>query len=210
MVDAALKATLKKKYGTEQVYVIPFGSALMVPDKFSAPCRLPEMQVLGGQFILRSDAEYNNAVVQPIPYILVTNKEHSKVYVTKRIAGEERLKDSLALGCGGHINPCDAGDTLIRNAALREMNEELKIRLAKDTELQTVGSVRDLESPTREHLGIVMIATAASVSVKEKESLEGHWMDFHDLLREYHHFESWARLIIDEMFLSKKGINGIF
>lgn len=200
MVDAALKATLQKKYRDEQVYVVPFKKVAHIPDKYNSLTSIDFKD--GGMLILRSDAEYNPAMIQLIPYIIVMNKAHDKVYVTKRIAGEERLRDSLALGCGGHINPCDYGKDIVMNAALREMNEELNIHLAKNTELKTVGTVRDFESKTNEHLGIVMVATAGSVSVKEKESLKGFWMSFGDLKRDYDKFESWAQHIIDYIFIN--------
>lgn len=206
MIDPALKATLQKKYGTEQVYIIPLAYATSVSDKF-APGK--PQNVYGGSFVLRSDAEYNEALIQIIPYILVVNKAHDKMYVTKRIAGEERLRDSLALGCGGHINPCDFGADFIGNAANREMNEELNIRLAKDTDLVTVGTVRDLNSATKEHLGIVMIATAGTVSVKEKDTLKGYWMTYDELVANYANFESWAKHILDYMFENGGSIESI-
>lgn len=206
MIDPALKATLQKKYGTEQVYTIPLTYATSVSDKF-APGK--PQNVYGGSFVLRSDAEYNEALIQIIPYILVVNKAHNKMYVTKRIAGEERLRDSLALGCGGHINPCDFGADFIGNAAHREMNEELNIRLAKDTDLVTVGTVRDLNSATKEHLGIVMIATAGTVSVKEKDTLKGYWMTYDELVANYANFESWAKHILDYMFENGGSIESI-
>ena len=200
MIDAALKATLQKKYGDEQVYVVPFNQVAGVPDKFADPLTFCSYKFYEGSFILRSDAEYNPAMIQLIPYIIVTNKAHDKLYVTKRIAGEERLRDSMALGCGGHINPCDSGRDIIMNAAFREMNEELNIHLTKDTELQQVGTVRDLSSETNEHLGIVILATARTVSVKEKENLKGAWMTYEDLVINYSCFESWAKHILDYMF----------
>jgi len=209
MVDAALKATLQKKYGDEQVYVVPFGQVAGVPDKFADPLEFCSYRFYEGSFILRSDAEYNPAMIQLIPYIIVTNKAHDKLYVTKRIAGEERLKDSLALGCGGHINPCDCGRDLIMKAAFREMNEELNIRMAKNTNIIQIGTVRDLESKTNEHLGIVMLVTAGSVSVKEKENLKGLWMTYDELVANYSHFESWAKHILDYMFEHGKKINSL-
>lgn len=209
MVDSALKAQLVAKYGTEQVYVLPARAGGHVPDKFSKT-RFREEEAIGGKFVLRSDAEYNVAITQLIPYILVINKAHTKLYVTKRIAGEERLKDSLALGCGGHINPCDFGREFIFNAATREMNEELNIRLAVGTNIETVGTVRDLNSSTREHMGIVMVATAGSVSVKEKESLKGVWMSFKELKQNYSKFESWARHILDYSFVHGNSLDSLF
>lgn len=210
MIDNLLRTTLKEKYGSEQVYVIPFQKLNTIPDKFSKPYSLTAGDIANGRFILRSDAEYNKAMIQLIPYILVTNKAHDKLYVLKRIAGEERLRDYLALGCGGHINPCDYGTDFVANAATREMNEELKIRLAKNTSLETIGNVRDLASPTSEHLGIVMIATAGSISVREKENMKGSWMDFYEIKDNYSKFESWARHIIDYAFLNGNSIEALF
>lgn len=208
MLDAALRAALQKKYGREQVFVVPFDKAKQIPDRYSACDKLPGA-FLSGSFILRSDAEYNIAAVQLIPYILILNKDHTKIYVTKRIAGEERLKDSLSLGCGGHINPCDFGKNMIMHAAQREMNEELDIRLRKGTGLKMIGLIRDLASETKEHLGIVMIAEAGRVKVREDKVLKGKWMDFNALIKNYMCFESWARHIIDQMLLGGRKISAL-
>jgi hypothetical protein len=87
MLDPSLKAKLEAKYGDEQVYVLPAYAGSRIPDKFSKTF-LGEKEILGGSFVLRSDAEYNTAFIQLIPYILVINKAHTMIYVTKRIAGE--------------------------------------------------------------------------------------------------------------------------
>lgn len=208
MLDAALRAALQKKYGREQVFVVPFDKVKQIPDRYSACDKLPGA-FLSGSFILRGDAEYNIAAVQLIPYILILNKDHTKIYVTKRIAGEERLKDSLSLGCGGHINPCDFGKNMIMHAAQREMNEELDIRLRKGTGLKMIGLIRDLASETKEHLGIVMIAEAGRVKVREDKVLKGKWMDFNALIKNYMCFESWARHIIDQMLLGGRKISAL-
>lgn len=208
MLDAALRAALQKKYGREQVFVVPFDKVKQIPDRYSACSKLPGA-FLSGSFILRSDAEYNIAAIQLIPYILILNKNHTKIYVTKRIAGEERLKDSLSLGCGGHINPCDFGENMIMHAAQREMNEELDVRLRKGTGLKITGLIRDLASETKEHLGIVMIAEAGRVKVREDKVLKGKWMDFNALIKNYLCFESWARHIIDQMLLGGRKVSAL-
>ena len=92
MLDASLKATLVKKYPTEQVFVVPFEQTKRIPDGFTPAQNLKVS--LGswgakGRFIFRHDAEYNPTVQQFIPYILVMNQDGSKVFVTERIAGEE-------------------------------------------------------------------------------------------------------------------------
>ena len=208
MLDAGLKAALKKKYGDEQVLVVPYSSTAKIHDKFCVTTVKKIENILADRrFVLRADAEYNQAWVQPIPYIVVINKNANKVYVTNRIAGEERLKDTLSLGAGGHINPVDTigainSWSVSLNAANRELNEELSLRFIKGTDLEYVGTVRDFMSTTSEHLGIVYIAKVSSAKVKEKDNLCGSWMNFVDLVNNYHKFESWARHIIDHMLES--------
>ena len=208
MIDAALRLKLQTKYGTEQVYVIPFIKGKVVPDKYSAPCSLSDVSKLNGTFVLRYDAEYDMTLLQVIPYVLVLNKQHTRIYVTERIAGEERLKGKLSLGCGGHINPCDAGD-LIQNAAYRELNEELNILQIKNTKLRTIGTLRDMNSTTRDHIGVVMAIMASRVSVKEKKKMKGYWLDFNSLILRYSEFESWSRHIIDAMFMQGGKIDSL-
>lgn len=204
-MNPVIKKQLQNKYGDERVYVVTYGDAIGIPDKFTLG-DFPERLATCGKYVLRSDAEYNDALVQPIPYILVTNKAKNKYYVTERLAGDERLKDSIALGSGGHIDPVDHGKAinLIEAAAHRELNEELKIQLVKDTDYECIGTVRDLTSETHEHLGIVYMVQAAHVSVKEKDKLKGRWMTLQELINEYNKFESWARYIIDYLYLKSK------
>lgn len=194
------------------MFVVPFFDTKRVPDKFTPTENLKislNSWEQRGRFVFRHDAEYNAILQQIIPYILVTDAKGQKVYVTERIAGEERLKGSLTLGCGGHINPCDAdGNNIILNAAIREMNEELNIK-QKDDRLHHIGYVRDLSSTTSDHMGIVIAIKADSVSVRETDNLAGRWMTLNELIAEYGRFESWARHIIDYLYTSHS-FNKIF
>lgn len=208
---------LLAKYGEERIFVVPFAACEKIPDGYKSGYKYHKIPVQKGRFILRADAEYNFALVQPIPYLIVVNEKLDKAYVTKRIAGEERLKDSYALGCGGHINPEDATslkaggpDFLLDNGALRELSEELNVVYADVRQpLKKVGTVRDMTSETKEHIGIVYLVTVNSASVKEKDNLQGEWMTFEDLINQYQKFESWGRLIIDAAYESGKRFGGL-
>ena len=203
MVDTGLKARLRYKYGDEQVFVTNFVSANKIQDKFyPTPIKDIFPLIRESKFVLRYDAEYNTSFVQLIPYILLVDKKHSAVYVTHRIAGEERLKDSIALGCGGHIAPEDAGGDILYQAAHREMNEEIQVS-PWDNEFNYVGTVRDLNSSTPDHLGCVLYLTIKkNAKVKETDKLSGEWMIFDELTKNYGKFESWARHILDSMLLA--------
>ena len=203
MVDTGLKARLRYKYGDEQVLVTNFVSANKIQDKFyPTPIKDIFPLIRESKFVLRYDAEYNTSFVQLIPYILLVDKKHSAVYVTHRIAGEERLRDSIALGCGGHISPEDVGGDLLYRSARREMNEEIQVS-PWDDEFNYLGTVRDLSSSTPDHLGCVLYLTIKkNAKVKETDKLSGEWMTFDELTKNYGKFESWARHILDSMLLA--------
>lgn len=201
--DLSLKRQLEAKYGDEQVFVVPFAEATHIGDKFTKTvASLPSLRQWDakGKYILRSDAEYNPALQQLIPYVIILDITGTKFYVSRRIAGEERLKGSYSLGFGGHIDPTDGSQDVILKAFERELNEEVYIN-RKNTPAVLLGYVRDLDSPTKDHLGFVFTVTARSVKIKEDNVLEGFWMSLQDLVDNYHKFESWARHIIDYLFV---------
>lgn len=212
MRDTYQVMKLRQKYRDEQVLIVPSLDVANVPDGFCHKISDLTNTVFKTAhiFVYRYDAEYNNSIIQLIPYVIVVNKTHNKLFVTQRIAGEERLISGFSLGCGGHVNPQDMSTDTILTAAYREMSEELDITLIDNTDLIVYGTVRDCNSSTREHLGLVYIATAAKVKVKEKDTLSGQWMNMSDLVVNYHKFESWARHIIDHLFVNHKESGRMF
>ena len=191
------RTKLKQKYGQEEVLVIPTQEVAYIPDKYHTDYfSLKDKTV---KFIFRYDAEYSLEYTQIIPYVVVTNTKGDKLYVTERLGGEERLKGSLSIGSGGHINPIDTSKNTILTAAKRELSEELNISEQSIATIKRQGTVRDLSSPTNDHLGIVYLVRTSRVSVKEKDVLRGKWFDREQLILHYDRFESWARLFIDHL-----------
>lgn len=198
------KAMLKNKYGNEQVFVISYMLTTDVPDLFTVGnISNKNLHIFEGKghYVFRCDAEYNNSVQQIIPYIVILSEDLKRIYVSERIAGEERLRKNLSF-FGGHINPCDsaAGNSLILNAAERELNEE--VNLTGRTVLMLIGTVRDIASSTPDHLGFVFSTTAKKAEIKEVEGMNGRWMTFDQVITNYTKFEGWARYIIDYVFKS--------
>lgn len=207
LADSLRRKKLKTKYKEEQVYVVPYKDLEVFPDKFHSddelyPYGTDTLNLRNGRFVFRYDAEYNPALLQLIPYVLVFNSRHDKIFVTERIAGEERLKGSLSIGYGGHINPCDSGKDIVLRAAVRELNEELNFKLCKNTEMKQMGIVQDKGSATCEHFGIVYQITGKQVSVKETDKMHGRWMSMHDLIVHAEKLESWSRYIADYLYMS--------
>lgn len=152
-----------------------------------------------GKFILRCDAEYNKSLLQLIPYTILVSKNHEKVFVAKRTAGDSRLVSNYSLGFGGHINPTDTS-YVVRSAAIRELNEELDMKGA--TPATFLGYVRDVNSETSEHLGFVYVSAVSRAKIKETDTMEGTWMGLDELVDKYYKFESWSKFLIDYMFVT--------
>ncbi len=124
----------------------------------------------------RQQLETNDNFVQPIPYVVVSHtlmgEKRFLVYRRGVECNEERLRGSLAIGVGGHV---DAEDSRFHDdgsidfwatlwvAAYREVAEEIGI--AEDTVgiLNQVGWIHESESAVGAvHLGVVMEWDATS------------------------------------------------
>ena len=209
MIDERLKLELIKKYPYEKVYVIPFEQTKSIKDRFNpftAKYTYNNFNRMfsNGLFVPRYDAEYNDTMSQLIPYVVVFNKNKNKIYISYRIAGDSRLRFSYSLGYGGHINPIDikTGLSLCESSANRELNEELILK--NSFQKYPIGTVRDLSSDTREHVGIVYCIIVEDIQVREKDTLEGQWFSLNQLVEHYYDFESWGRYIIDYLFVTYK------
>lgn len=212
MKDMLQVTQLKQKYKNEQVLVVPASVVDGVPDGFCQTISQTVSNIFktSHSFVYRYDAEYNYSLMQLIPYVIVTNVTQNSLFITQRMRGEERLISALSLGCSGHVNPEDFSQDTVYKAAIREMTEELNVKLKDNTKLEVYGTVRDLKSSTKEHLGLVYLAIAEEVTVKEKDTLRGQWMNMSDLVTNYYKFESWARLIVDHLFINYKKSGKLF
>ena len=152
-----------------------------------------------GKFVMRYDAEENPTLQQLIPYVVILDRSGQSYFISKRIAGDHRLKGKLSLGFGGHISPEDTGQgSVILSAMEREMKEEVELVSADVPAF--IGHVRDLKNSTSDHLGFVFTVRADSVRIREEKVLEGHWMSLENLIDHYYSFENWGRYIIDYFY----------
>ena len=189
---------LRKKYGDEEVLVCHKTSAFDVKDKFSVAKKDVYTNLARtGRFIKRYDAEYNPVYLQLIGYVVITDLSENLFFVSRRKAGEERLKGKWSF-FGGHTNPCDMGLDTVMNAAIRELNEEVDCDVCGP--LQYRGLVRDDLGPTPEHLGVVFQASVNKATIKETNNLEGKWMNKKELFTHYKDFEAWGQYIIDHIY----------
>lgn len=201
------KSNLIKKYGDEEVFVVPHEKLSDIQDGFTAiehDSHIWNKYDIYGHFMLRSDAEGEPSVQQLIPYIVILSNDNNKVFVTERIAGDERLINTLSVGCGGHINRCDGQHGVLFNAAVRELYEELDV--FPSSPFKIIGYIRDMKSKTNDHTGIVITLKVLNdqVSIKETDNMGGKWYTIEDLIYAYEKFEGWAKCIIDYLTSIRK------
>lgn len=197
---------LKEKYKDEKVFIIPIQKVQHLKDKFNPAKHDKNIWTKydnTGVYANRWEAEYEPSMQQLIPYFIVYNEDKSKLYVGKRIKGDHRLVDRMSLGFGGHIDECDGTDQIVLKALMREMFEELDIDpISKATYM---GTIRDIESSTNDHLGLVfnIKAQEGKVHIKEVDKLEGVWMTKEEIYENYAKFENWSKYIIDFFYENK-------
>lgn len=207
------KEELSKKYGTEQVFVVPYFFTQEIPDKYTeineSDKKEKELDISQGKYIYRYDAEGQNALQQIIPCCVILDEKRN-VFVTKRKKGDSRLQGNLSVIFGGHINPCDGYKNPIENCLKRELSEELTIENIPEKFLiyEKKAYIRDLSSSTNDHLGILYVFNLPKgykkkLMIKENDTLEGKWFNSDELKKRYFEFESWGKIIISEIIYGK-------
>lgn len=203
---------LKKKYGTEQVFAVPYFLTENIPDRFSSIDDIMHRNALldtsKGKYILRCDAEEDMSFQQIIPCAIIADTT-GRYYVSRRIKGDSRLQDAYSIIFGGHINPIDGYDHPIEKCLSRELREETTLLEIPTYSRNKLGYIRDLRSITPDHIGVVYQATipkeyANTMEIKETDSLEGFWMTKAQLFLYFNRFESWGQIIIENI-IDKEG-----
>lgn len=173
--------------------------------KFEAPFQLfpfPLMEKVFQKcfFKLRDSVESDESIKQIIPYVVFINKAND-VFLVKRTKkqSEKRLHEKLSVGIGGHINPSDDAiqpTMTFFNGLNREINEEMHIKNIQ--RLDYKGVIYDTEnSVSRVHLGLLFLAQAESVEIKETENFSGRWISTNDLKNmDISNMETWSQIAL--------------
>lgn len=160
--------------------------------------------VANSQFIARAQAEEDPAFQQIIPYLVFTHAGKVFMMQRKETAGEQRLKNKLSIGVGGHIRAEDFnhGDSII-SWAQREFEEE--VAYSGSVTFKPLGIIRKTATPVDQvHTGFVYLLEGDSpaISIKE-EHKSGSLITLSECQQRYAEFEGWSQLIID-FLVSKK------
>lgn len=206
---------LKRRYGNEEVLVIPKSKLPALADGFTKAGSYVFKNLFEEDtyFIKRWRSDYNPQEVEIIPYPIITNEDGNKFFCSKRIEGsnEERLVGNLSLGIGGHVNPAKGmeGLELLNYSLERELSEELMIIPSAISGVQPFprGLIRVKESSVdRDHLGLLYQVSLKEeyyndlyVKIRETDTLEGSFETYEYLKNNYDKLETWSQIVIDNI-----------
>lgn len=172
------------------------------------------------EIVPRTQAETDYTRKQLVAYILVRSGELILTYRRTTKTNEQRLRELYSIGIGGHVNVEDRSqfslfstDTefnieFIRDAAWREINEEISIGSRVVREPEIIGFINDDSNDVgRVHFGIVwqLDIEKAEVSAKGSRGLgELEFNPLPHLISNKDQFESWSQLLIE--YLAAKDI----
>jgi len=173
-------------------------------------------------FKSREDVEKNALWIQPIPIVVITNTERTKVLAvkkrTKAISSDSPEKDKILLYIGGHSRSEDSTESnssdflsVCRYTLRREINEELGISIAIDDIIPFI--IYTPNTPkSKQHIGICFLVETNINDIKLKideeelilnrgKSESGHFHNISELShKESRVFESWSIEILKQFF----------
>lgn len=160
-------------------------------------------------FMDRKLAEEDENFLQLIPYFLLANYEAGYfAYARTTKGGENRLYNKYSVGLGGHINPVDStnlsepNDTSLLNCLVRELREEVGIKLNLDFSVQNVALIFCDATPVdRVHFGLAVILhlDTADETIKLEDALaKGEFVPWKHL-KYYENLENWSKLLVDKV-----------
>lgn len=163
------------------------------------------------EFHIRGPLETNFEYKQPIPYGIVLNNKN-EVFVYKRggagsNAGESRLHDKIAIGVGWHIEREDEMSTsLLRDALIREVEEEIGIHTADISEVFPIGYVNYEEDEVNQvHLwiGYIVKLSWGEISMTDGELAKGEFKTLSELkamiVSGDYDVEFWTQMLTPEI-----------
>lgn len=197
---------LREKYGNETVLCVAC-------DKLeSSTMDIKNIIAAYGYIDLRYSAELNFDEKQVIPYVVIKNGD--KIFVTRRIGGDERLVGKLSIGQGGHIDRADIVmdegfvdvDKTCEKCINRELLEELIISGDVGERDYIHHFCDNSVEVSKVHLCLLYVldATGCDIEVKETDKLAGEWETVGQLRENYDKLENWSQIALDILFPVKE------
>lgn len=153
------------------------------------------------EFVKRTlELERNREYQQPITYVWIVNPREKKVFAYRRRSGhtEQRLKDKLTCGVGGHIDKAteEGLSNPVLTAMTRELREEVLMKNYPEPRivgyLNLDGDVEDV------HFGVMGIVETEGEVSGNGEFTEGRFYGIEELDKEFedpnNDVERWTKV----------------
>jgi predicted NUDIX family phosphoesterase len=147
------------------------------------------------EFLPRSLMESDPTYKQIIPYIIFTHNDRYFLMQRRSNATEQRLRNKMSLGIGGHIRYEDMRETDILGWATREFHEEVDYKGSFSAEL--LGILNDDSNAVGEvHAGLVMLLRGSHETISVKSELKsGSLVTLEECGLYYDSLEPWSQMV---------------
>lgn len=147
------------------------------------------------EFHPRSLMELDENYKQIIPYLVFKFEDSIFVMQRKSTASEQRLKNKLSIGIGGHVREEDISNKSIFDWAKREFHEEIDYQGNLDAKL--IGILNDdSNSVGKVHIGLVFLLNGNSDKIKIKSELKsGKLIPIKEIPFFMSKMETWSQIV---------------
>lgn len=192
----------------EQVLVVPRGD--LFPSEplhglVKVDMKFYEHKALThGTFMWRSEAEFNPAYKQIIPYLVFNYSDYYFLMQRRPDASEVRLRSKYSLGIGGHIRREDIEGKTFVDWALREFHEEVDYEGLFT--IEPLGLLNEEQTAVGQvHTGFVFLLKGDSDEITiRNEHKSGVLVTLEECTRMYDQLEVWSAWVVDYLRSVKK------
>jgi predicted NUDIX family phosphoesterase len=153
-------------------------------------------------YVERASAETDPRYRQLIPYVVLTWRDLIFSYRRSASGTEERLRQLISVGLGGHIEKHDLADTVIDrktydHALAREISEEVALG-PRQSEAALGFVLSDATPVDRVHIGLVhhWKLNEPKVEPRGDEVTEPSFVTRDELCSKWRELETWSRLAV--------------
>lgn len=150
-----------------------------------------------GEFLPRSIAEYDPTYKQITSYMILKHKDRFFLMTRSTKHTEDRLRNKVAIGCGGHIRQEDFIGDSIFEWSKRELHEE--IICPGELTVKHLGIINDDSNGVgKVHIGFAILLESDSPDIRIKSEFKsGQLVTLEECAKQYERLESWSQITVD-------------
>jgi len=152
-----------------------------------------------GEFQWRSAMETDTQYKQIIPYLVFAYEDKIFIMQRRSDSSEQRLRNKMSIGIGGHMRQEDMQEKDIFAWARREFHEEVAYN--GSFKIETIGIVNDDTNDVgKVHIGLVLLLRGDSSEISVKSELKhGQMLSLSECEQYYDQMEGWSQLVFDSL-----------